>query len=75
MMFILYLKHIYELCWEILQGIYLKEPDAQAGWYEPRPEDDVIKFKSLRDVQVKSVTTSCGGHAFSYKPPVQRYLF
>lgn len=49
--FVFYVKHIFELCWEILQGIYPKESDTQPPWYKTRPQDDINK--SLHDVQVK----------------------
>ncbi|XP_048117375.1 uncharacterized protein LOC125306200 isoform X3 [Alosa alosa] len=46
-----YGKHIYGLCWEILQGIYPKGSDTGPAWYKPRPQDDVRKIKSFHDVQ------------------------
>lgn len=51
--FVFYVKHIFELCWEILQSIYPKKSDPQPSWYKTRPQDDVNNLKSLRDVQVK----------------------
>ncbi|KAG5276695.1 hypothetical protein AALO_G00108670 [Alosa alosa] len=61
-----YCKHIFELCWGILLGLFPKPDDSGYAWYKPRPEDNIqsinssVDFSKVKEYVTRKVFRLCG---------------
>ena len=51
--FVPFMKYMFELCWEILQGMYLKDKHGKPAWYKTRSDAGRFALNDLSKVQVK----------------------
>ena len=47
------MKYMFELCWEILQGMHIKDKDGKPAWYKTRSCAGRFALNDLSKVQVK----------------------